>query len=136
MADNYQGLESFAETRRAIVVCAHADDMETMAGGTLWLLAERGVEIRELICTRGDLGAHDESYTRESLAETRKVEAEAGARVLGVREVAILGYHDGELEPTLELRAEIARFYRLWQPDTMFTFDPAWSGQIHPDHRA
>jgi len=118
------------------VVCAHADDMETMAGGTLRLLAGRGVEIYELICTLGDLGAHDESYTRQTLAEARKGEAANGAGLLGVREVVVLDYHDGELEPTLELRAEVARFYRLWQPDTMFTFDPSWSGQIHADHRA
>jgi len=130
------GLEPFGEVRRAIVVCAHADDMETMIGGTLRLLADRGVETYELICTLGDLGAHDESYTRRSLAEARKVEAENGARLLGVREVVTLDYHDGELEPTLELRAEVARYYRLWQPDTLFTFDPSWSGQIHADHRA
>jgi LmbE family N-acetylglucosaminyl deacetylase len=110
--------------------------METMAGGTLRLLADRGVEIYELICTLGDLGAHDESYTRQSLAEARKEEAANGARLLGAREVATLDYPDGELEPTLELRAQVARFYRTWQPDTMFTFDPAWAGQIHPDHRA
>ena len=34
------------------------------------------------------------------------------------------------------LRAEIARLYRLTQADTLFTFDPHWTGQIHPDHRA
>jgi LmbE family N-acetylglucosaminyl deacetylase len=26
--------------------------------------------------------------------------------------------------------------YRLTQADTLWTFDPFWSGQIHPDHRA
>jgi N,N'-diacetylchitobiose non-reducing end deacetylase len=129
-------LELFQEVKRAIVVCAHADDMETVIGGTIWLLAQRGVEIRELICTAGDIGSHDESHTRETLAAIRRAEAEAGARLLGVREVATLPYHDGELEPTLELRAEVARFYRRWQPDTLFTFDPSWAGQIHPDHRA
>lgn len=128
--------EEFSEVKRAVLVCAHADDIETMMGGTTALLTARGVEIFELICTLGDLGSHDESHTRASLAEIRMKEARDGARLLGVRDVAILDYHDGELEPTLELRAEIAEFYRKWQPDTLFTFDPSWAGQVHPDHRA
>ena len=44
---------------------------------------------------------------------------------LGVAVVQIMGHHDGELENTLALRAEIARYYRLYQPDTLFTFDPS-----------
>jgi LmbE family N-acetylglucosaminyl deacetylase len=38
--------------------------------------------------------------------------------------------------PDLEVRAQIARLYRQTQADTLFTFDPFWSGQVHPDHRA
>jgi LmbE family N-acetylglucosaminyl deacetylase len=37
---------------------------------------------------------------------------------------------------SLELRAQIARLYRVTQADTLWTFDPFWPGQIHPDHRA
>lgn len=130
------GMEVFNEVKCAVVVCAHADDMETMMGGTAWLLAQQGVALHELICTRGDLGTHSSHYTRDTLAAQRKEEASSGARLLGFRQVVTLGHHDGELEPALELRAEIARHYRLWQPDTLFTFDPAWAAQIHPDHRA
>jgi LmbE family N-acetylglucosaminyl deacetylase len=56
--------------------------------------------------------------------------------MLGFREVAVLEHHDGELEAGLDLRAQVALYYRLWQPDALFTFDPHWHGQIHPDHRA
>jgi LmbE family N-acetylglucosaminyl deacetylase len=110
--------------------------METMMGGTAWLLAQRGVKFYQVICTRGDLGSNDEQYTRESLAAIRREEAQAGARLLGFREVATLDYHDGELVPSLDLRAQLAGFYRRWQPDTLFTFDPSWAGQAHPDHTA
>lgn len=48
----------------------------------------------------------------------------------------MLDYPDGELEPNLQLRAQIALYYRRWQPDALFTFDPSWAAQIHPDHRA
>ena len=36
----------------------------------------------------------------------------------------------------LALRAEVALAYRRYQPDTVFTFDPYWAGQAHPDHTA
>src|SRR5438105_7008857 len=131
-----RGLEAFDEVKSAIIVGAHADDLETMMGGTVWMLAERGVKIYELVCTLGDLGSQDERYTRQTLAEVRRREAQDGGRLLGLKEVVTLEHPDGELEPSLELRAEIALYYRKWQPDTLFTFDPSWPGQIHPDHRA
>jgi len=134
-AEGDGGLEAFAEVNRAVVVCAHADDMETMMGGTIALLVERGVEFYELICTRGDLGSHDERITRVELATLRDAEAREAGRLLGVREVVTLNRPDGELEADLDLRAAVAGYYRRWQPDTLFTFDPSWAGQIHPDHR-
>jgi LmbE family N-acetylglucosaminyl deacetylase len=70
------------------------------------------------------------------VATTRLLEAEEAARILGIEQVHSLGHHDGELVADLELRAQIARFYRITQADTLFTFDPFWPGQIHPDHRA
>jgi LmbE family N-acetylglucosaminyl deacetylase len=130
------GLQAFDEVKRAIVVCAHADDMETMMGATCALLSERAVELFELILTCGDLGSNDEQYTRDSLAAIRVEEARAGGEMLGFREVVSLDNPDGELQPTLEVRAQVAHYYRRWQPDTLFTFDPSWSGQIHPDHLA
>ena len=122
-------VDVFAEVKCALVVCAHADDMETMMGGTIWLLTQRGVEVFELVCTRGDLGTQDANMQPELLTEIRKEEARKGAHLLGVREVVTLDYHDGELEPTLDLRAQIASCYRRWQPDTIFAFDPNWAGR-------
>lgn len=136
MSDNYNGLEAFDEVKRAIVVAAHADDLETQCGGTIAMLVERGVEVYELICTMGDLGSHDLSLTRERLAELRRQEAAEAGQILGLREVVTLNHHDGELEPSLKLREQVSGYYRRWQPDTLITFDPWWPGQIHPDHRA
>ncbi len=129
------------DIRRLLVVAAHPDDLETSCGGTLALLVDAGVEAALLLCTDGDIGTHDLSYTRESLAATRREETLAGARVLGLKEVFFLGqlgtgHHDGELVADLQLRAEVAGVYRRWQPDTIFTFDPYWHGQAHPDHTA
>jgi LmbE family N-acetylglucosaminyl deacetylase len=134
--DYFAGLEPFAEIKKAIVVCAHADDMETMMGGLAALLSERGVLLYELICTTGNTGTHDPAFSRQRLAEVRREEARMGATLLGFQEIEMLNYDDGELEPSLDLRATIASFYRQWQADALFMFDASWAGQIHPDHRA
>ncbi len=131
-----KGLEAFADTKRLIVVAAHPDDLETLCGATAIKLIQRGVKIYSVNCTLGDIGASDPGTTRSDLASTRLAEVKEAARILGVSQIFNLGHHDGELVSSLELRAQIARLYRLTQADTLFSFDPYWAGQIHPDHRA
>jgi LmbE family N-acetylglucosaminyl deacetylase len=129
-------MEAFDDVQRLIVVAAHPDDLETVCGGTIALLARRGVQVFSVNCTLGDIGTQDTATTRPAVATTRLLEAEEAARILGIEQVHSLGHHDGELVADLELRAQIARFYRITQADTLLTFDPFWPGQIHPDHRA
>ena len=136
MSEEVKGFEAFAETERLIVVAAHPDDLETLCGGTVSLLAQRGVSIFSANCTLGDIGAQDPTLARPALASTRLVEAEDAARILGINQTFNLGHHDGELVAGLNLRAQIARLIRVTQADTLWTFDPYWTGQIHPDHRA
>ena len=136
MSETLKGIEAFAETKRLIVVAAHPDDLETLCGGTVTLLAQRGVTIYSANCTLGDIGAQDPTLARPALASTRLAEAEEAARILGISQTFNLGHHDGELVADLNLRAEIARLIRITQADTLWTFDPYWTGQIHPDHRA
>jgi LmbE family N-acetylglucosaminyl deacetylase len=136
MTIKLKGLEAFTEVQRLIVVAAHPDDMETMVGGTVALLARRGVTVFSVNCTLGDIGTQETGLLRPVLASTRLAETEEAARCLGIERTYNLGHHDGELVPDLELRAQISRLYRLTQADTLWTFDPFWTGQIHPDHRA
>ena len=132
----WSGLEAFDDIERLIIVAAHPDDLETLCGGTVALLVQRGVTVFSVNCTLGDIGTQDASTNRPAVASARLLEAEEAARILGIEQVASLGHHDGELVADLELRAQIARLYRSTQADTLFTFDPYWAGQIHPDHRA
>lgn len=136
MSENHKGLAAFADVRRLIIVAAHPDDMETMCGGTVALLAQQGVQVFSVNCTLGDIGTPDPAQTRPSLARTRLAETAVAGQVLGLVQTYNLGHHDGELVPGLGLRAQIARLYRLTQANTLWTFDPFWTGQIHPDHRA
>jgi len=129
-------IQAFADVQRLIVVAAHPDDLETLCGGTVTMLTQRGVRVFSVNCTLGDIGTQDAATTRPALATTRLLETEEAAAILGIEQVHSLGHHDGELVADLELRAQIARLYRITQADTLITFDPFWSGQIHPDHRA
>jgi LmbE family N-acetylglucosaminyl deacetylase len=124
------------DMRRLMVVAAHPDDLETACGGTIALLVRQGVEVVLVLGTDGDIGTHDPAMTREKLAAIRRQETLAAADVLGLKDVVFLGRHDGELVADLALRAEVAHAYRRYQPDTVFTFDPYWAGQAHPDHTA
>ena len=131
-----KGFEAFDEVKRAIVVAAHPDDLECCCGGVITMLVARGVQVFSVNCTLGDIGAQTGDISRPALAANRLNETEDAARLLGLAGTYNLGRHDGELVPDLELRSQIARLYRVTQADTVFTFDPHWPGQIHPDHRA
>jgi LmbE family N-acetylglucosaminyl deacetylase len=135
-APTFAGIEAFDEVKRLIVVAAHPDDLECVCGSTIAMLVERGVQVFSVNCTLGDIGTQENDIHRPALAATRLDETEAAAEILGLQAIYNLGRHDGELVADLALRAEIARLYRITQADTLFTFDPYWPGQIHPDHRA
>jgi LmbE family N-acetylglucosaminyl deacetylase len=129
-------MDAFDDVRRVIVVAAHPDDLECCCAGTLAKLIARGVTVTSVNCTLGDIGAQEDTLPRVALASARLAESAVAAQILGLADAVNLGHHDGELLPSLEVRAQIARLYRMTQADTLFTFDPWWSGQIHPDHRA
>lgn len=131
-----RGIEAFADVERLIVVAAHPDDLETLCGGALALLVARGVKVFSVNCTLGDIGTQDGAMPGLTLASVRLVETVAAAQFLGLEKTFNLGHHDGELVPDLNLRAQIVRLYRVTQADTLWTFDPYWPEQIHPDHRA
>jgi LmbE family N-acetylglucosaminyl deacetylase len=136
MTETVYGLDKFKDVERLIVVAAHPDDLESLCGGTVAMLTARGVKVFSVNCTLGDIGAQDPTLARPALASTRLAEAADAAQILGIEATYNLGHHDGELVAGLDLRAQIARLYRLTQADTLWTFDPYWTGQIHPDHRA
>ena len=123
-------------SKKVLVLTAHPDDAEFFAGGTLAKMIAVGAEVTVLIATNGDTGSFE--LDRARLAEVRRLEALRAAGVLGVKEVAFLDHHNGELDQ-LEpgrLRGQFMRAIRERQPDVLFTFDPFAPFEAHPDHRA
>ncbi|TMF54378.1 MAG: PIG-L family deacetylase [Chloroflexi bacterium] len=126
---------------RVLVVMAHPDDAEFGAAGTVARWAKEGRQITYVIITDGNRGSSDPAMTAERLAQIRHAEQRAAAMKLGVKDVFFLGYDDGSLQPTLDLRRQITRWIRRCKPDVVVCPDPTrrWTGQRyinHPDHRA
>lgn len=129
------------EFERALVAFAHPDDAEFMCGGTVALWARGGTEITYVCATDGSAGWNGPDLTREQIAARREEEMRAVAAMLGVHDVRFLGYPDGLLHASFDLRRDLTREVRRARPDVVVTFDPSalWVGRDyiqHPDHRA
>lgn len=122
-------------------IFAHPDDIEFGSAGTAAKWAKYGSQITYVLITDGNVGSHDATFDKEKLAETRRQEQNAAAQVAGVQQVIYLGYHDGMLEPTLELRQALVKLIRQHKPNVVVCGDPRSVFPSddyinHPDHRA
>jgi LmbE family N-acetylglucosaminyl deacetylase len=126
---------------RVLGIFAHPDDSEFSCGGTAALWADAGAQITYVIITNGAAGSNDPNQDLAELVRLREAEQRAACAVLGVQEVIFLGYADGTLQPTIELRRELTQIIRQLKPDRVFTGDPTavfYGTEYinHPDHRA
>jgi LmbE family N-acetylglucosaminyl deacetylase len=133
--------ELISPLERALVVISHPDDAEFGAAATIAQLTAAGVRVDYVVTTDGSKGTEDPDMTPEELASTRMAEQRDAADILGVREIVHLGYPDGYLQPTLDLRRDITRQIRRFRPDLVITQNPQrrldhnpFVG--HPDHLA
>jgi LmbE family N-acetylglucosaminyl deacetylase len=120
---------------------AHPDDAEFTVAGTVASWVAAGCEVTYVVCTDGNAGSHEPGITREMLAQIRRAEQREACEILGVSETVFLGYDDGVLQPTLELRRDLVRVIRQYKPEVIIAWDPTrlFSGNRyinHPDHRA
>ncbi len=125
---------------RVLVVVAHPDDCDFGCAGTTARWTDAGVNISYLIVTDGDAGGFDRSITRKEMATIRRREQTEAAAEVGVTDLTFLGYPDGRLTPSIELRRDIARVIRTKQPQRVITQSPVRNFTrifaSHPDHLA
>jgi LmbE family N-acetylglucosaminyl deacetylase len=126
---------------RALVIFSHPDDAEFSAASTIALLTARGTRVDYVVTTDGGKGTEDPAVTPAQLAATREAEQRAAADRLGVSEIVHLGYPDGYLTPSLDLRRDIVRQIRRFRPDLVIAQNPVrrQDGNPfigHPDHLA
>jgi LmbE family N-acetylglucosaminyl deacetylase len=108
---------------------AHPDDCDQRAGGVGAMFAALGHRVRFVAVTNGDAG--HQTQGGGALAARRRAEAQEAGRRIGV-DYVVLDNHDGELLPTLDVRAQIIRQIRLWNADLVLAPRP---NDYHPDHR-
>lgn len=133
-------------TRVALVITAHADDAEFSCAGTVARWVNEGWDVYYVLCTDGSSGGPDEvrdvnPAARQRTVETRIKEQQAACALLGVKDVIFLGYPDGQLQPTIELRQDIVRLLRRFRPSRVICQSPTRSWPMiipvdHPDHLA
>ena len=109
---------------RGMVVVAHADDAEFGCSGTVAKLCAEGWDMVYVMCTDGSKGSSDREITQAELAAIRREEQINAGRALGLKDVVFLDYEDSMLQPTLELRKDIAREIRRYKPDVLITMYP------------
>ncbi len=129
-----------ADLTRALVVTAHPDDVDFGAAGTVASLVEAGVQVTYCMITDGDAGGFDPTVPRADIPGIRRAEQQAAAAILGVTDIRWLGYRDGELTVSHDLRRDITRVIRQVQPQRVITTSPTrnWEriSASHPDHMA
>ncbi len=128
------------DVERILVVTAHPDDVDFAAAGSVAVWTSRGIEVSYCIATDGDAGGSDQSISRPEMAAIRREEQLLAARAVGVTDVTFLGFADGRVQPSLELRAAISRVIRTVRPDRVVAQSPerSWTRiyASHPDHLA
>jgi LmbE family N-acetylglucosaminyl deacetylase len=125
------------ERRQEVLVLApHPDDETFGCGGTIRMLADRGVAVDVAFLTRGEQGlegAAGSQGERQQLAATREQEARKACEVLGARQVLFLGGSDTRVSEEPELASAIlnllnhASYQRIFCP---------WPQDAHIDHQA
>lgn len=143
MTDEYLKAPSKTEhdvPERVLVVVAHPDDVDFGSGGTVATWTSKGCYVCYCIVTDGAAGSQDPTIGLPRLVEVRKDEQRAAAATVGVKDVTFLGYPDGRLVPSLEVRRDIVREIRRMRPDRVVCQSPERNydriRSSHPDHLA
>src|SRR5436305_9680620 len=119
---------------------AHPDDVDFGSAGTIAQWTDAGIEVTYCIITDGDAGGFDPAVPRSEIGTIRRAEQTAAAKEVGVSDVRFLGYPDGRLEVSFDLRRDIARVIREVRPQRVVCQSPQRNmvriPASHPDHLA
>jgi LmbE family N-acetylglucosaminyl deacetylase len=122
------------------MIAAHPDDLDFGSAGTIATWTGAGIEVSYCIVTDGDAGGFDPGVPRSAIGAIRQDEQRKAATTLGVTDVEFLGYPDGRLTVSFELRRDIARVIRRTRPDRVVVPSPHRDLRnvyvSHPDHQA
>jgi mycothiol S-conjugate amidase len=140
--------------RRLLAVHAHPDDESSKGAATLVHYRLAGAAVMVVSCTGGEAGsvlnpalpASEQALAERDMAELRRREMAAAARILGI-EHRWLGFRDSDLPPEGEqpdglsfaglpleqVARPLARLISRWRPQVVVAYGPD-GGYPHPDH--
>ncbi|QBS40213.1 PIG-L deacetylase family protein [Nocardia sp. CS682] len=123
---------------RGLVIVAHPDDIEYGAAAAVARWTGQGKDIRYALVTSGEAGIA--GLPPAESGPLREAEEIAAAKAVGVHQVEFLGYPDGRVEESLQLRRDLAAAIRRHQPElvVLFNFGDTWAPGFanSADHRA
>ena len=123
--------------QRLLAVVAHPDDLEYGAASAIARWTNAGKEVAYVIATSGEAGI--DSLSPAEAGPLREAEEFESAAIVGVTDVTFLGYQDGVVPYSIELRRDIARQIRRTRPDVLLiaTHELTFGGNMlnQPDHR-
>lgn len=115
---------------RFLVIGAHPDDCDLLAGGLAMKMLQKGHEVFFLSATDGSAG--HQAMSREELTVRRAGECRLAGEILGLQ-YETLPIPDGELTADLPCRRLLMKRIREIAPDVILTHRTC---DYHPDHRA
>ncbi len=115
--------------KKALVIGAHPDDPETIAGGTMLVLKILGCEVVSVYLTAGEAGITGKNASEA--AAIRHHESAEACRIMGIRHI-FMDQVDGNTEITREKYAQMKEVIEREKPDVVFTH---WPIDSHRDHR-
>jgi LmbE family N-acetylglucosaminyl deacetylase len=143
-----------ADTLTLMAVHAHPDDEASSTGGVLAMYADEGVRTVVVTCTNGEFGdapgqikPGDEGHDEQAVAQLRLAELRQSAKILGVTNLELLGYHDSGMPewdykdrpdafsnvPLDVVAGRIGLLIEEYRPQVVISYDDKGMYQ-HPDH--
>ncbi|UCD09184.1 MAG: PIG-L family deacetylase [Dehalococcoidales bacterium] len=120
-----------------LLILAHPDDESSLVSGTAAKYARFGISVDLICATGGEKGTRLDVPSDVDTALARVAELRVAANLIGIRNIYLLGYVDGDLDKvdTSEITDKILDIMHNVCPEIVITFGPdGISG--HPDHIA
>jgi LmbE family N-acetylglucosaminyl deacetylase len=143
-----------ADILTLMAVHAHPDDEASSTGGVLALYADQGIRTVVVTCTNGEFGdapgqvkPGEDGHDEQAVAQLRLSELRQSAKILGVSNLELLGYHDSGMPdweykdrpdafcnvPVDVVAARIGDLIEAYRPQVVISYDDKGMYQ-HPDH--
>lgn len=126
--------EEILKSKRVLFIVAHPDDADWWVSGTARRFVLGGAEVGLVIASDGEKGPN--RIHVKHLAETRREEQRAAAKVIGISKLWFLHLPDREVAMHSGLSRSLEEIIREFAPDLIVTFDPSFPDlpYLHPDH--